>query len=181
MRRAAAYVDKIVTATNPGDLPIEQTTQYLLAVNLTAAAALVRAKVELIFTVGPAALRAAANATRTIRIVAHDLETDPVKAKLAVSLAGPGRNMSGHFLDSAELAGKWLEMLREVSPRMTRIAILWDPARGPYQLAAVADTQRRAAWRPANPAAHPLHAGRQSADGRSAEDRHPRVHPAAGR
>ena len=57
-------------------------------------------------------VRAAFAATRTIPIVAHDLETDPVAAGYAQSYARPGGNLTGLFLDSPDLAGKWVELLK---------------------------------------------------------------------
>src|ERR1700758_398324 len=59
----------------------------------TKAVELVRLKVEVIFTVGPAALNAAANANRHIPIVAFDMVTDPVAAGFAKSLSRPGGNV----------------------------------------------------------------------------------------
>jgi putative ABC transport system substrate-binding protein len=46
------------------------------------------------------------------------------------SLARPGGNVTGLFLDVPELAGKWIEILREAVPRLIRIAVLWDPSTG---------------------------------------------------
>ena len=92
------------------------------------AAELVGLRVDVIFAVSSIALRAARNATQTIPIVALDLETDPVAAGLAASLARPGGNVTGVFLDQPELHAKWLQLLREVAPRVTRVAVLRDPA-----------------------------------------------------
>ena len=92
------------------------------------AAELVRLRVDVIFAVSSIAVRAARNATQTIPIVALDLETDPVAGGLAASLARPGGNVTGVFLDQPELHAKWLQLLREVAPRVTRVAVLRDPA-----------------------------------------------------
>jgi putative ABC transport system substrate-binding protein len=75
---------------------------------------------------GPAALRVARAATTRIPIVATDLETDPVAAGFAQSLARPGGNVTGAFLDQAELSGKWLELVREGVPGLSRIAAIHD-------------------------------------------------------
>jgi putative tryptophan/tyrosine transport system substrate-binding protein len=75
--------------------------------------------------------------TATIPIVAVDLETDPVAAGLAESLGQPGRNVTGVFLDLAEVSAKCLQLLEEIIPRLERVGVLWDPSTGPYQLAAV--------------------------------------------
>ena len=101
------------------------------------AADLVRRKVDVIFAIGPAAIRAAGNATRTIPIVALDLESDPVQAGFARSLAQPGGNITGCWLDQPGLTGKWLELIGEAVPGTRRIAVLVDRTTGPWQLAAI--------------------------------------------
>jgi putative ABC transport system substrate-binding protein len=101
------------------------------------AADLVRRKVDVLLAIGPAALRAAREATSVIPIVAVDLESDPVQAGFAGSLAQPGGNITGLFLDQASLAGKWLELIREAVPGTRRIAVLVDTATGPWQLASI--------------------------------------------
>jgi putative tryptophan/tyrosine transport system substrate-binding protein len=68
--------------------------------------------------------------------VALDLESDPVQAGFARSLAQPGGNITGCWLDQPGLTGKWLELLGEAAPA-TRIAVLRDPTTGPWQLAAI--------------------------------------------
>lgn len=98
---------------------------------------LVRQKVDIIVAVAPPAVRAAAAATRELPIVAQDLETDPVASGLAASLKKPGGNLTGLFLDHAELAAKWLQMMKEVLPAARRIAVLRDANTGPYQIAAI--------------------------------------------
>jgi putative ABC transport system substrate-binding protein len=70
------------------------------------AAELVRLKVDAIFATGPGPVRAVANATHDIPLVAIDLESDPVEAGWAASLARPGGNITGVFLDLPELIGK---------------------------------------------------------------------------
>jgi putative ABC transport system substrate-binding protein len=92
------------------------------------AADLVRLKVELIFARGPWAVTAATSATRTIPIVGIDLESDPVANGLVKSLARPGGNLTGMFLDLAELSGKQLQILKEINPRLSRVAVLGDSA-----------------------------------------------------
>jgi len=100
------------------------------------AADLVRLKVDVIVAVGPAALRGAARATKTIPIVAIDLESDPVESGFAASLSRPGGNITGSFLDTPELMGKWLELVKETVPGLSRVAALWDPAQRHVQLEA---------------------------------------------
>jgi putative ABC transport system substrate-binding protein len=101
------------------------------------AAELVRMKVDILFPIGPPAVRAAAAATRDIPIVAHDFETDPVIAGYAKSYARPGGNLTGLFLDSPDLTGKWLELLKTVRPKLSRVTVLWDSTSGPIPLQAV--------------------------------------------
>ena len=101
------------------------------------AADLVRRKVDVILVSGPAAIRAVRDATSTIPIVALDLESDPVQAGFARSLAQPGGNLTGCFLDQPGLTGKWLELIGEAVPGTRRIAVLVDATTGPWQLAAI--------------------------------------------
>ena len=101
------------------------------------AADLVRRKVDVLLTIGPDTLRAARDATSAIPIVAVDLESDPVQAGFARSLAQPGGNITGYFLDQPDLAGKWLELIREAVPGTRRIAVLVDRTTGPWQLASI--------------------------------------------
>ena len=98
------------------------------------AAELVQRQVDVIFVTGPAPIRAVLAATRTIPIVALDLETEPVRAGWAQTLALPGGNLTGLFLDLPAIAGKWLQLLREAAPRAQRVGVLWDSTTGPEQL-----------------------------------------------
>jgi putative tryptophan/tyrosine transport system substrate-binding protein len=90
------------------------------------AADLVRRNVTVMVAVGPAAVKAAIDATRSIPIVAIDLETDPVQSGWVSTLARPGGNITGLFLDHPGMAGKWLDLLRETTPSARRVALLWD-------------------------------------------------------
>ena len=101
------------------------------------AAELVRLPVDVLVAVSPSAVRAASNATTTLPIVAHDLETDPVASGRVASLARPGGNLTGVFFDFTDFAGKWVELLKEVMPQLAHVAVLWDPRTGPVQLCAV--------------------------------------------
>src|SRR3989440_5047668 len=83
-------------------------------------------KVDVIFARGTWALTAAKNATRAIPIVGIDLEIDPVEAGLVASIARPGGNITGMFLDLSELSGKHLQLLKEIIPRTSRVAVLGD-------------------------------------------------------
>jgi ABC-type uncharacterized transport system substrate-binding protein len=80
--------------------------------------------VDVIFARGTWALAAAKNATRTIPITGIDLEIDPVEAGLVTSIARPGGNITGMFLDLAEVSSKHLQFLKEIMPGTSRVAVL---------------------------------------------------------
>jgi ABC-type uncharacterized transport system substrate-binding protein len=93
------------------------------------AAELVRLKVDIILIAGGDALvRAAMNATKTIPIVMSGGGADPVKASLVENLARPGGNVTGITNLTGELGGKRLELLKEVIPKLARVAVLYEPA-----------------------------------------------------
>ena len=87
------------------------------------AAELVRLKVDIIVTGSPTDTRAAKDATATIPIVMA-ADSDPVGNGFVASLARPGGNITGLSRMSPELAGKRLELLKEVVPRLSRVAVL---------------------------------------------------------
>jgi putative tryptophan/tyrosine transport system substrate-binding protein len=96
------------------------------------AAELVRLKVDIIVvSAGGGYIQAAKNATKTIPIVMTGVGTDPVKAGLIESLARPGGNVTGLTNLNPELGGKRLELLKEAVPKVTRVAVLYDPANTP--------------------------------------------------
>ena len=97
---------------------------------------LVRSNVDMLLVVGPAAAKVAITATRTIPIIAIDLESDPVQNGWMNSLSRPGGNVTGFFLDLTGMSAKWLQLLREAVPGARRISLLWDAASGGAQLAA---------------------------------------------
>ena len=102
----------------------------------------VRGKVDVIHASAYGAIHAARSVTTTIPIVAHDYETDPVAAGFVASLARPGGNVTGMFLDLPEISGKLLELLKTALPDVRRIAVLWDPLTGKAQLSAVEQAAR---------------------------------------
>jgi putative ABC transport system substrate-binding protein len=69
--------------------------------------------------------------TRTIPIV-FAIVADPVGSGFVASLARPGGNATGFVVTEGSLGGKWLELLKEIAPRVTRIAALFNPAMAPY-------------------------------------------------
>ena len=91
------------------------------------AAELVRLKLDVIVTPGTPASVAAKQATSTIPIVFAGV-ADAVGAGLVVNFARPGGNITGLTGISAELGGKRLELLKEVAPKASRVAVLYNPA-----------------------------------------------------
>jgi putative ABC transport system substrate-binding protein len=87
---------------------------------------LVRREVSIIAALGGAAASAAKAATSTIPIV-FNVDEDPVKLGLVASLARPGGNLTGTNFLAAELTTKRLQLLRELSPTATRVAVLVNP------------------------------------------------------
>ena len=86
------------------------------------AAELVSLGVQAIAAVSPSAVHAAYGATRSVPIIAVDLESDPVASGWAASLGRPGGNVTGIFLDLPELSAKCLQLLRETMPKLTNLA-----------------------------------------------------------
>jgi putative ABC transport system substrate-binding protein len=88
-------------------------------------AELVQLKVDVFLTGNLTAIRLAKQATQTIPIVMVT-NADPVAAGLIDSLARPGGNITGITNLSRDLGAKRLELLKEIVPRLSRVAILWD-------------------------------------------------------
>jgi ABC-type uncharacterized transport system substrate-binding protein len=86
---------------------------------------------------GPPVLQVIRKIAGAIPIVAIDLESDPVASGIAASLAHPGGNITGLFMDFPDFTAKWLQLLLECNSSLSRVAILWDPVTGPVQLEAV--------------------------------------------
>jgi putative ABC transport system substrate-binding protein len=96
------------------------------------AAQLVRLKVDVIVTGGPGATLPAKEATVTIPIVMAQ-DTDPVRNGFVASLARPGGNITGLSVLSPELSGKRLEILKEVLPKLSRVASSGGPIPEPHR------------------------------------------------
>jgi putative ABC transport system substrate-binding protein len=93
------------------------------------AAELVRLMVDIIVVVGGDPwVQATKNATKTIPIVMTGSGGDPVEAGRVASLARPGGNVTGNTNLSRELGGKRLELLKEAVPKLTRVAVFYEPA-----------------------------------------------------
>jgi putative ABC transport system substrate-binding protein len=91
------------------------------------AAELVRLKVDVIVTAGPTVTRPVKEATSTIPIVMAS-DTDPVGNGFVASLARPGGNITGLATLSPEMSGKLLELLKEINPRLSRLAVMGNSA-----------------------------------------------------
>jgi putative tryptophan/tyrosine transport system substrate-binding protein len=87
------------------------------------AAEMVRLKVDVIVTGGPTATRTAKETTNTVPIVMSQ-DSDPVGNGFVASLARPGGNITGLATLSPELSGKRLELLKEIVPKLNRVAVL---------------------------------------------------------
>jgi putative ABC transport system substrate-binding protein len=88
-------------------------------------AELVQQKVDLLFCPNLPAINAAKEATKTIPIVMVS-NVDPVELGLVNSFARPGGNMTGLTLQSLELSGKRLVLLKETFPKLRRVALVWN-------------------------------------------------------
>ena len=90
------------------------------------AADLIRLKVAAIVTVSGAATKAAKQVTSTTPIV-MSVVIDPVGSGLIPSLARPGGNLTGTSIMGNDLVAKQFELLKEVAPNVSRMAVLWNP------------------------------------------------------
>jgi putative ABC transport system substrate-binding protein len=105
-------------------------------------AELIAAKIDLIVTAGTPASLAVKKATTSIPLVMIAVG-DPVGTGLIQSLAHPGGNATGLTSIAADLEGKRLELLREVIPKLSYIAVLWNPA-SPFQVVSEKEMQAAA-------------------------------------
>jgi putative ABC transport system substrate-binding protein len=118
--REAGYVDgqNVILETRYHQGSLERIDEF--------ARELVALKCNVIVAAAPYAIRAVLKETNTIPTVGLDLESDPVANGWVKSLARPGGNFTGLFLDVPELGGKQIELLRNVVPTITSLAVLWD-------------------------------------------------------
>jgi putative ABC transport system substrate-binding protein len=104
------------------------------------AAELVQLKVDVIVTEVTQASLAAKGATKTIPIVIQGV-SDPVGTGLVASLPRPGANITGTSAMSAEVVGKSLQLLKEVVPKLSRVAVIWNPDNAIFQAQMLKETQ----------------------------------------
>jgi putative tryptophan/tyrosine transport system substrate-binding protein len=96
---------------------------------IRAAAELVALAPDVILASGETTMPALRQATRTVPTVFVQV-ADPVGAGFVDSLAHPGGNVTGFMVFEFSLSGKWLELLKQIAPGVTRVAVLRDPAIG---------------------------------------------------
>ena len=108
-------------------------------------AELVRLKVDLLVTDATSAAQAAKDATSTIPIVMA-VSAAPIEAGLVASLARPGGNVTGLSIMAPELGGKRLELLKEVLPNVSRVAVLWSTGNLTYPAQWQPSRPRRTSW-----------------------------------
>lgn len=104
---------------------------------------LVRLNVDLIVARVTQASLAAKKATRTIPIVMLGV-SDPVGSGLVENLARPNENVTGTASMNAEVIGKSLEILKEVAPAASRVAVLWNPSNAVFQQQLLSRAERAA-------------------------------------
>jgi len=90
------------------------------------AADLVRSNIDIIVGIGMSGIQAARQATTVVPIVGHNL-IDPVANGLVASLARPGGNLTGTASQPPEFGSKHVQLLKEAAPKLTRLAVIWDP------------------------------------------------------
>ncbi len=92
---------------------------------------LIASKPEVLVANGTPSLVAMRQVTSTIPIVFISV-ADPVGQGFVPGLARPGGNITGFSAEEASMGGKWLELLKELAPRVTQIAVIYNPETAPY-------------------------------------------------
>jgi putative ABC transport system substrate-binding protein len=92
---------------------------------------LVALQPELILTQNTVSTASILQETRSIPIIFANV-VDPIGSGFVASLARPGGNVTGFTLVESSIVGKWLELLKEIAPRVNRVAFLFQPAAAPY-------------------------------------------------
>jgi ABC-type uncharacterized transport system substrate-binding protein len=92
---------------------------------------------SVIVAIAPYAIQAVLRSKIAAPVVGIDLESDPVASGWATSIARPGKNFTGFFLDIPELAGKQVQLLTEALSNVKRLAVLWDATVGGTQFRAM--------------------------------------------
>jgi len=124
-----ATLREVLRASHWPDERVEIVARF--DVNSSRVAALARELVELkpdvLLPVSVGVVEAVRTATKTIPIVAFDLETDPIASGIAANLARPGGNTTGVFFDFPDFSMKWMELLKETIPKLSKVAVVVHP------------------------------------------------------
>lgn len=110
-----------------------------------AVAAALTSGVDVLVVTSPHGIMAARRRTSRVPIVAVDLESDPVASGFVASLARPGSNLTGLFLDLPEMSGKLLQLLHELRRGLSRVGVIWDAAIARAQFDAIERAARATA------------------------------------
>ena len=105
------------------------------------AAELVELKVDVIVARGDASVAGSQGCDERRSLSSCSGVSDPVGTGLVASLARPGANITGTSAMSAEVVGKSLELLKEVVPKLSRVAVLWNPDNAIFQAQMLRETQ----------------------------------------
>jgi ABC-type uncharacterized transport system substrate-binding protein len=117
---------------------------------------LVALEPELVLSQNTPTTAALLQQTRTIPII-FTAVSDPVGSGFVASFNRPGGNVTGFFNAEPTIAGKWLELLKEIAPRVTRVAFLFNPATAPYAEIYLNPFRATAAFLAVNAIASPVH------------------------
>ncbi len=118
-----------------GQIAIEaRFAESVAARNAALAEELIAVKVDVLVPISFLCVDAARALTKTVPIVAFDLESDPVGRGIAATLSRPGGNVTGVFFDYPDFSTKWMELLKETIPRLSKIVVMRDPASTSPQL-----------------------------------------------
>ena len=132
---AYAKMRSVLVLEGPRSEGFREPDQVLVVISATggdpvrlapALAELLTSKVDLLLAIGGGTVLAARSATTNIPIITFDLEIDPIESGLLASLAHPGRNVTGIFLDFPDFSTTWLELLKEAVPGLASVVVLWD-------------------------------------------------------
>ena len=123
--RSKGYVEgrNVSIIVRGADYDPGRTAQY--------AAELIDSKVDVLFAVAARAIQEARVRTSTLPIVAIDLESDPVASGFVKSLAHPGGNLTGFTHLEPTFGAKWLDLLKEIAPNLSRAALMFNAAATP--------------------------------------------------
>ena len=134
-----ATLREVLRANDWPDARVEIVSRF--DVNSARAAVLAKELVDLkpdvLFPVSVGVVEPVRAATKTIPIVAFDLETDPIASGIAANLARPGGNTTGVFFDFPDFSMKWMELLKETIPKLSKVAVVVHPESPSPQLKGV--------------------------------------------